>query len=356
MKNIAVDRLYSQQFEHSRLKRPGEVVAWLGAIQAQDYAGAKWSIGLRLPGSTDAEVEQAMEDRAIIRTWAMRGTLHFVAAADVRWMLGLLAPRIIANNARRYMQLGLDEPTLARSNEVLVDALQGGGKQLTRKELMSILRQKGISTEGQRAPYMLQRASLDSHICQGVMHRNDPTYMLLDGAIPKCRSMERDEALAELAKRYFTSRGPATLQDYVWWSGLTAADSKAGLEAIESQLIRETIDGKTYWRSGSLPAGRESSPTVYLLPGFDEYLLSYRDRSASLDVERIKKLTPTNGMLNPTIVIGGRVVGIWKRTFRKGEVVVTAKPFTAQTSDERQDFDKSARRYGEYLGMSVVLQ
>ena len=354
MKNIAVDRLYSQQFEHSRLKLPGEVVVWLGAIQAQDYAGAKWSVGLRLPGSTDAAIEQAIEDRAIIRTWAMRGTLHFVAASDIRWMLALMAPRIITNNARRYMQLGLDEPTLARSNEVLVDALQGG-KQLTRKELLPILRQKGISTEGQRAPYMLQRASLDGLICQGVVHRNDPTYMLLDGAIPKGRRMERDEALVELAKRYFTSRGPATLQDYVWWSGLTAADSKAGLEAIESQLISETIDRQTYWRSSSLPAGQESSPTVYLLPGFDEYLLSYRDRSASLDVERIKKLTPTNGMLNPTIVIGGWVVGTWNRTFRKGEVVITAKPFTALTSDERQDFDNAARRYGEYLGMAVVL-
>jgi hypothetical protein len=291
MENIAVERLYSQQIEHSRLNLPGAVVAWLGAIQAQDYAGAKWSVGLRLPGCTDAAIEQALETRAIVRTWAMRGTLHFVSAADIRWMLALMAPRIIANNAGRYKQLGLDEPTLARSNDVLVEALKDG-KRLTRKELLPILRQKGISTEGHRASHMLQRASLDGLICQGVMRRNDPTYMLLDGAIPKCRRMERDEALAELANRYFASRGPATLQDYIWWSGLTVADSKAGLEAIESQLIRETISGQTYWRSHSLPAGQEISPTVYLLPGFDEYLLSYRDRSASLDVERIKKLTP----------------------------------------------------------------
>jgi hypothetical protein len=285
----------------------------------------------------------------------MRGTLHFISAEDIRWMLELVAPRIIANNERRYKQLGLDEPTLARSNDVMVEALKGG-KQLTRKELLSILRQKGISTEGHRASHMLQRASLDGLICQGVMQRNDPTYTLIDRAIPKGRIMERDEALAELAKRYFTSRGPATLPDYIWWSGLTVADSKAGLEAIESQLIKETINGQIYWRTSSRPAGQETSPTVYLLPGFDEYLLSYKDRSASIDVERIKKLTPTNGMLNPTIVIGGWVVGTWNRAFRNREVAITAKPFTTLTSDERQEFKNAARRYGEYHGMSVVLQ
>ena len=354
MTNIAVHRLRSQQLEHTKLKLSGEVVAWLGAVQAQDYAGAKWSIGLRLPGSTDVDIEQAVDDRTIVRTWAMRGTLHFVAASDIHWLLALLAPRIIAGNARRYRELELDERTLARSNVVLARALQGG-KQLNRTELLAILEQNGISTRGQRAAYMLQRASLDGLICQGGVRRNIPTFMSLAESLPETKTMARDEALAELAKRYFTSRGPATLQDFVWWSGLSAADARAGLEAIQSQLIQETIDGQTYWLSRSLPTGRASSSTVYLLPGFDEYLLSYKDRSASRDALYMKKLTPTNGMLPSTIVIAGRVVGTWKRTFRKGAVVIASNPFTALTAAQDRAFAAAARRFSEFLGMPVAL-
>jgi hypothetical protein len=189
MPNIAVHRLHSQQLEHTRLEKPIEVVTWLGAVQAQDYAGAKWSIGIRLPDSTDAGIEQAIADNTFFRTWAMRGTLHFVAASDIRWLLALVAPRIIARNARRYSELELDERTLARSNAVLADALQGG-RQLNRSDLLGVLEQNSISTQGQRAAYMLQRASLDGLICQGVMRRNDPTYMSLDESLPETRAME----------------------------------------------------------------------------------------------------------------------------------------------------------------------
>ncbi len=354
MQNIAVDRLRSQQIGNTRLRTPREVVAWLGAVQAQDYPGAKWSVGLRLPGSTDAGVEQAIAEKTILRTWALRGTLHFVAAADIRWMLALVAPRVIASNARRYRELELGERTLARSNAVLTKALRGG-KQLTRTALFAILEQDGISPRGQRGVFMLQRASLDGLICQGVMRSNDPTFMSLDEVLPKIKTVGRDQALVELAKRYFASRGPATLQDFVWWSGLWAADARAGLEAVKSQFIQGTIDGQTYWRSRSRPTVQNSSPLVYLLPGFDEYLLGYKDRSASLDEPRYKKLTPTNGMLPPTIVIDGRVVGTWKRTFKKGAVVIASNPFTALTAAEGHAFAAAARRYGEFLGMPATL-
>jgi len=307
-----------------------------------------------LPGSTDADIEQAIDDKTFVRTWAMRGTLHFVTASDIHWLLALLAPRIIAGNARRYRELELDERTLARSNAVLARALQGG-KQLNRTELLAILERNGISTQGQRAAYMLQRASLDGLICQGGVRRNIPIFMSLAESLPKAKTMERDEAVAELAKRYFTSRSPATLQDFVWWSGLSAADARAGLEAIQSQLIQETIDGQIYWLSHSLLTGRASSSAVYLLPGFDEYLLSYKDRSASLDVLHMKKLPPANGMLPSTIVIAGRVVGTWKRTFNKGAVVIASNPFTPLTTAQGRAFAAAARRYGEFLGMPVVL-
>ncbi len=202
---------------------------------------------------------------------------------------------------------------------------------------------------------MLQRASLDGLICQGVMQGKDPTFMLLDDSFPKIKKMERDNALAELTKRYFTSRGPATLQDFVWWSGLPTADARAGLEIVKSQLVQETINAQIYWRSRSRPGAHTSSPAAYLLPGFDEYLLGYRDRSASLDEPRYKRLTPTNGMLPPTLVIDGRVVGTWKRTFKKDAVVITPNPFSPLNTAEQQAFTAAAHRYGEFLSKRIVL-
>lgn len=350
MPNIALQRLHSHQLERPRLGTPGEVVAWLGAVQAQDYAGAKWSIGLRLPESTDAGIEGAIANNTLVRTWAIRGTLHFVAAVDLRWLLALVAPRIIARNARRYSELDLDERTLSRSNAVLARALRGG-KQLDRSELLDALEHSGISTRGQRAAYMLQRASLDGLICQGVMRRNKPTFVLVDEWLPETRAMEPGEAAAELARRYFTSRGPATLQDFVWWSGLPTADARTGLEEIKAHLNQETIEGKTYWHSR--PAPEDGSSAVYLLPGFDEYLLGYRDRGASLDPARAKALNAGGGMLSPTVVAGGRVVGTWRRTFEKSTVVIRVSPFAPLSETRKHALNAAADRYGRFVGMPV---
>jgi hypothetical protein len=349
--NIGLQRLHSHRLERPGLGTPAEVVAWLGAVQAQDYAGAKWSIGLRLPESTDAGIEAAISRNSLVRTWAMRGTLHFVAAADLRRLLALVAPRIIARNARRYSELGLDERTLSRSNAVLAGALRGG-KHLDRSELLGVLEHRGISTRGQRAAYMLQRASLDGLICQGVTRRNNPTFVLVDERLPETGAMEPGEAAAELAKRYFTSRGPATLQDFVWWSGLPAADARAGLEEIKGHLVRETIEDKTYWRSGPVP--EVDSSAVYLLPGFDEYLLGYRDRGASLDPARAKALNAGGGMLNPTIIAGGRVVGTWRRTFKKDTVVIEVSAFEPLGEPRNHALSAAADRYGRFVGMPVT--
>jgi hypothetical protein len=356
MVNIAAQRLHSQQIEQPRLQHPGEMVAWLGAVQGQDYAGAKWSLGLRLPDSTDAAIEQAIADKTIVRTWVMRGTLHLVTAADIRWLVALVGPRLIRQTASRYRQLELDEATMARSNAVLVKAL-AGGKQLDRKELFAILEQNTISTEGQRGVHMLRRASLDGLIYQGVVRRNNPTFMLLDELQPGPKPLERDEALSELARRYFTSRGPATLQDFAGWSGLTVGDARAGLEAVKSQLVQDTRTDEQYWRSSSTPSEPANSPTVHLLPGFDEYLLGYKDRSAVLDPQQAHKVSPgKNGVFYPTIVIDGRIAGLWKRSFKKGAVIISPDPFyNALTAAEEHAFMAAAQRYAEYLEMPVVL-
>lgn len=352
MFNIAAHRLHNQQISHSRFQHPAEVVAWMGAMQGQDYTGVKWSVGLRLPGSTDSDIEQAIADRLIVRTWVMRGTLHLVAGADVRWMVELLAPRIIAGLAARHRELELDEATFTSSKDVLVKALEGG-KQLTRKELFARLEHEGISTQGQRGYHILSRTSLDGLLVQGVEERKDPLFMLRDEALPNARSLSRDEALAELAQRYFLSRGPATLHDFAYWAGLTMADARVGLEGVKNQLIEETIEGERYW----LPQNTEPTrgALAYAPPGFDEYLLGYKVRDAVLDPAHATKVCPgKNGIFFPTIVINGRVVGTWKRTFAKGEIHVTTVPFDSISKNEMDAFINAVGRFGEFMQMPVV--
>ncbi|MBE0688982.1 MAG: AlkZ family DNA glycosylase [Anaerolineae bacterium] len=354
MVEIAAHRLQNQQIEGPRARGAAEAVAWLGALQGQDYTGAKWSVGLRLPGSTDAQIEGAIADHAVIRTWLIRGTLHLVAAADIRWMLALVAPRLIANNARRYGELELDTQTLTRSNDLLAAALQGG-QQLSRPELFAMLQQGGISTQGQRGFYMLQRASLDRLICQGVTRANQPTFVALDDAIPAAPAMPRDQALAELALRYFTSHGPASLPDFVGWSGLTMGDARSGLEAVKAQLVEDTYAGTAYWRPSAAPDTQEAL-VVHMLPGFDEYVLGYRDRSAVLDPLHAQKICPGgNGVFYPTIVADGQIVGTWKRTIKKQKVVVTPQPFAFLSSDAEAGFAAAAERYGAYMGLPVEI-
>jgi hypothetical protein len=349
--DIINQRLHNQRLSHSEVKNPVKLVEWLVAVQGQDYAGAKWALGMRLPGSTDAEIEKAIADGKILRTWALRGTLHFVAPADIHWLLDLLAVRMIEKNTRRYRQLELDEKTLKQSNAALEKALSDGQAR-TRKQLMLMLEEKGISTKGQRAPYMLQRASLDGLIAQGVAPRNDPLYRLLDQ--PKAKKLKKDEALAELALRYFTSRGPTTLADFVWWSGLVTPDARAGLEAVKDKLVEDTIDRQTYWLAESGLKRQSHSTNAYLLPAYDEYIFAYKNRDAILDELDVKQVKRANGF-SPVLIINGRVAGVWKRTLKKASVVVDVTPFHKLKSAEKDSLETAARRYADFLKLDLVV-
>lgn len=348
---IAQHRLHNQHITQYRVHTPAEVVGWLGAIQGQDYSGAQWAIGLRLSGSTSIVIEQAIAEHAIVRTWLLRGTLHLVAAEDIRWMLALIAPHVIAGNARRYKQLALDVGTMARSTDILAEALQGG-RERDRAELLAILEQHGISTEGQRGVYLLQRASLDGVIAQGAQRGRNATFFSLDKLPAQDRVSSREEALAELARRYFTSRGPATLQDFVWWSGLKIADARAALASIQSTLVEDMVDGQRYWRPDTSPSPPESVGA--LLPAFDEYLIGYRDRRAALDRDHEQALKH-GGMLSPMITVRGCVAGTWKRTVTKRAAVITLNPFAPLSDGQREAVEGAAQRYGEYLRMPVEL-
>jgi hypothetical protein len=334
--DIALARLANQGISNLAFDTPDAVVAWLGALQAQDYLGALWTIGLRMRDATERAIEQAVAERTIVRTWPMRGTLHFVSAQDVRWMLALLTPRIIAQTAGRYRQLELDETTFARSKAIFRKALEGG-QQLTRDEMQQQLEQANISPAGQRGYHILVRCAQDGLLCFGTPRGKQQTFTLLDEWVLPTRSLARDEALAELTKRYFVSHGPATLQDLMRWAGLTMADGKIGLAAASKALIQETIAGQVYWLSPATPTPKQERSTVHLLPGFDEYLLGYGDRSAVLDPAYTQRICPGgNGIFAPTLVIDGQVTGTWKRTLKKGGVLIEVAPFRSLTPAEVQ--------------------
>src|SRR6266702_1097930 len=352
--NIAHQRLHNQFITQQTFEKAGDVVEWLGAVQAQDYAAAKWALGLRMQNSTDDMIEQAFTDGTILRTHVMRPTWHFVLPVDIRWMLALTAPRVKAAIAYYDRTLGLDDTVFTQSNAVLAKALQGG-KQLTRAELVSVLQQAGIATDHlQLIGHIIMRAELDGIICSGARRGKQFTYALLDDRAPQARTLDRDEALYELAGRYFTSHGPATLQDFVWWSGLTVADARTGLEMVTSQLMYEVIDGQTYWFTSSTLPANDLSQTVYLLPNYDEYIVGYTDRSAIFDASHAQHLDARGNVLfQHTIVLNGLVVGTWKRILKKDEVMLTPSLFTPLTKDETHALAASAERYGEFLNMPV---
>jgi Winged helix DNA-binding domain len=351
--DIAELRLRNQRIAGTGFARPDEVVSWMGAVQAQDYLGALWALGLRTKTATEAVVEKAIADRTIVRTWPLRSTLHFVAPADVRWMLALLAPRVIAGRRSRYRQLELDEAVFDRSRDPVTRSLEGG-RQLTRDALYEVLEAAGVSTTGQRGIHILQRLALDGLLCFAARQGKQPTMALLEEWVPPAPILEREEALAELAGRYFKSHGPATLQDFVWWSGLTVADARAGIELAGPGLEQEVLDAQAYWLTAAEPAARPASPKVYLLPPYDEYTVAYKDRSAVLDPAH-GSLASGNGIFYPVIVLDGQVVGTWKRTFKKGSVVITLSPFAPLKKKERQAIAEEAERYGAFLGMPAVV-
>jgi hypothetical protein len=352
--DIAYQRLHNQRILTANANTPAEVVSWLGAVQAQDYLGAQWALGMRMQGATDATIEQAMTDGAILRTHVMRPTWHFVAPEDIRWLLALTAPRVHTASGFGYRAMGLDDAAFKRSEDALAKALQGG-KQMTRDELIDMFAQVGIVTKDVHLVHLLMHAELAGRICSGPRRGKQFTYMLLDERVPPMPHLERDEALLNLTKRYFTSHGPATVQDFVWWSGLTVADAKRGLQMAKADLVEQVIDGTTYWMSPTLPLVQPESSSVHLLSGFDEYLVSYRDRSASLAGEHQKLWDRGNAIFSSVIVIGGKVVGMWKRTVTKKAVTIATTRFQEFTPTQEQAYTAAVQRYGAFLGLPIIM-
>jgi hypothetical protein len=351
--DIAKQRLHNQRVENTNLKAPSDVVAWLGAVQAQDYAAAKWAIGLRSQNVTDVDVEQAFTNGKILRTHVLRPTWHFVTPEDICWLLKLTAPRVCAFNAYQYRRLELDNALFKRSQTILTKALQGG-KQLTRSELANILEKAGISANSSRLAHIVMQAELEGIICSGARRGKQFTYALLEERAPNAKGLEREEALAELVKRYFSSHGPATVRDFVWWSGLTVSDAKIGLENAKSHLIQEAVEGQTLWFSPS--TNNFASSSFRLLPWFDEFLVAYKDRSAVLESANVKQVNAGGGMLNPTMISHGQVIGTWKSVLKKDKVTLHLTPFRPLEETEKYSLAVAVKRYGTFLSKTALLE
>jgi Winged helix DNA-binding domain len=354
---IAQRRLINQGLAKPTLTAASEVVAKLGAVQAQDYGGSKWGIAQRTGGLTDGQIENEIDDGTIVRTHVLRPTWHFVVAADIGWMLALSAPRVHAANAYWYRWLEVDDAVAGRSRAVLEKALRDGN-QLTRAELGQALTEARIQiTSPQRLACIVMRAELDGLICSGARRGKQFTYALLEARVTKATALEREAALFELARRYFTTRGPATVNDFAWWSGLTKADAKRGVEAAATHLEHKSIDGRSYWFPATKRAVRIRGSLAHLLPNYDEYFVGLKDRSAfgaRLESSGVKPRT--SALLGNALVVNGQIVGGWRRTLVGRTVVIEPQPQIRLTEAERRAVGTAARRFGRFLALPVEIR
>jgi hypothetical protein len=348
MATIADQRLQNQRITKPGPRSPEKLVAWFGAVQAQEYGPAKWGLGLRSPSvTTAATIERAIDRGRILRTHILRPTWHFVAAADIRWMLELTGPRVHRILAGYDRQIGLDSNVMIRSMGVLERALGDNGC-LTRQELGPHLQRAGLPAGNRELAHVAMYAELEGLVCSGPRRGKQSTYALLSDRAAAAQRLQRDEALAELTKRYFQSHGPATVRDFVWWSGLTSADAKRGLEMIRAR--QRDVDGLKYWTVGRDPRttpGKE--PWVHLLPIYDEYLVAYRDLQA------VPRPAYLMGNFQHALVIGGQVAGSWRPVPAKKGLTVEVTGLKRLTPAERRAVAEAATVYQRFIGAPVAV-
>ncbi|HWB91938.1 MAG TPA: winged helix DNA-binding domain-containing protein [Puia sp.] len=346
------------------------LVGWMGCVQAQDFAQAKWGLGLRT-GAPEARIEEDFNAGRILRTHVLRPTWHFILPQDIGWMLRLSAPRIKAFSKPMHRQLDIDTAVLRRSKKVIEKSL-AGGKALTRTELATIFKRARINTDDIRMNFLMMDAELDGIICSGPRKGKQFTYVLLTEGVSQVLDLDGDAALGELARRYFTSRGPATLQDFAWWGGVNLGQAKRGFEVVKEMLECVVVNGQAYWfaralvdtaglalpgsgtlaDTASLALPRSGAlPPVILLPAFDELTVAYKDRSDILPREYEKE---SSYGLKPVVVVNGRIVGIWRRVLGKGKVIVEVRLFEKVSKTAERLIGREVKRYGKFVEEGVV--
>jgi len=350
--DLARRRLFAQRLAGAPLRTPEAVVRHLGAVQAQDWLGAKWAIARRCPGVTSADLDQALADGRLLRTHVLRPTWHVVAPADLRDWLALSAPRVKAMNASYDKVVGVDDALAARAQAVFAEAL-AGGQALTRDELAAALAAAGIAPE-ERMAHLVMRAELDMVLVSGPMTGKRHTYMAFDARVPAGPAFDREAALARLAKTYFASHGPASAQDFAWWSGLRVADAKAGL-ALAGDALAEVAPG--LWAAADGPDGALPAPCLHLLPNYDELFVGVAERAAALEPGCGLSTTGRNGMLFSHLLMrGGRAIAAWRRDVGAKAAAVAVQGEPALSPAERAALEAEAARFGTFLGLPASLK
>lgn len=348
-------RLVAQQLVASDAGEPADVVRNLLAMQAQDFAASQWAIGVRLPGATIDDVVEAMNRGSIVRSWPMRGTLHFVAAEDLQWMLSLTAERTLRGATTRRRGLGLTESVLEKSAAIATELLRGG-KSVTRAEFVRTMGDGGVDASGERGYHIIWFLAHTGLVCWGPMERTQQKLVLSSEWLPHVGERSRDEALTEFLRRYCAGHGPATLKDFAWWNKLTVADAKRALEGARDGLIELLLGDTSYWITAEThayvqPHLTKAKKSVLALPAFDEHLLGYQDRSLMLEPEHARRVNAGgNGMFYPTIVTAGHVAGTWKKSATKGRLEIHRSPFRSLDAAQEKGFDRAVGLYAKFLG------
>jgi hypothetical protein len=343
-------RLVNQQVAKTKFKHPHEIVGWLGAMQAQVFDMARWAVGLRLNGASDNAVMKAYNSGKILRTHILRPTWHFVAPKDIRWMLKLSAPRVQAFNSFMYRKMGLDGKILKKCNDIIIKSLEGNNYK-SRTEIREKLLRSKLKGDTIWLSCVMMNAELEGIICSGPREGKQFTYALLDERAPKAKTMEQDEALYELTYRYFKSRGPATVQDYVWWSGLTVKQTKQGTAMLGSEFKRIQIGGAEYiYPKTIVPKNIDKLQVTYLMPDYDEYGIAYKNRG-SLRNEDIPlgKIKGNSTVYSHWLVLNGVISGTWNRIEKDGNVSAEVKPFIPLSKKDKLEVDNAAERYNKFF-------
>ncbi len=354
--DIALRRLTNERLIGAPFASPKDVIKSLVAVQSQDYGGAKWGVSQRVKGDpTDAELDKLFDDGVFLRTHIMRPTWHFVSPDDIMWLQMLTGPRVLALSAHYLRKLNIDDKTIAIGKEVLAKEL-AGQTYMTRPEIAEKFAAAGIESSGLKFAYIIMCAELDALICSGARKGKTHTYGLVSERAPHARKLGRDEALAELTLRYFTGHGPAQPKDFSWWSGLTMKDVTAGLDLVKSKLQRAEVDGKTYWFA-DVPPVKLRPPVMHLLPNYDEFLIAYKDHTASFD----NALSPaqlgnyTFVLAHHIIVIDGKVVGGWRRVPKGKTAIIEIRLLRPLSPAEEAAIDVQAKRCGIFAGVDIAV-
>jgi hypothetical protein len=353
---LLTERLHNQQLiDSNRRKDPADVVSWMVAMQAQDYPAAKWAIGLRASGCHDHDVEHAFNEGLILRTHVLRPTWHFVSPKDIRWLLALSAPRVHAVNAYYYRQAGLDAKIFNKASALMHRVLEGG-QTLTRAEIATHLTRAKIPAHGLKLAYLTIHAELEGVICSGPRRGMQFTYGLLDERAPAAgKPKNRDEALAELVMRYFSSHGPATARDFAWWSGFTITDTNKAIASLGPALESTKIGELVYW-SGDAPALSNKKLPAFLLPNYDEYLIAYKDRGAFVEAGRTANLVArSNSALSNHLVVDGKLAGSWSRTMSANAVQIQVAPYKKLSPAHGRAVANAAECYADFMGVKANL-